>query len=85
MVTVSHVSPSGSTAGAPVYCGWTPFRIRVDFVMLNSSLKVYAAMFPFPIDPYEPRNFRSEMTFSGTFQNGSRDGRQPNDAEGKKA
>src|SRR5215203_873119 len=84
VVTVSHVSPSGSTPGAPVYCGWIPFRIRVDFVMPNSSLKVYEAMLPFPIDPNEPRNLRSEMRLSGTFQNGSREGRQPNDADGKK-
>src|SRR5688572_32863219 len=85
VVTVSHVSPSGSTAGAPVNWGWIPFRMRVDFVMLNSSLKVYAAMLPFPIDPYDPRNLRSEMSRSETFQKGSRDGRHPNDAEGKKA
>jgi hypothetical protein len=57
----------------------------VDFVMLNSSLNVYDAMLPFPIDPNEPRNFRSEIRLSGTFQNGSRDGRHPNDMEGKKA
>src|SRR2546423_10649305 len=65
VVTVSHVKPSGSTDGAPVYCGWIPFRMRPDFVMLKSSLKVYALMLPFPIDPYEPRNLRSEMRLSG--------------------
>src|SRR5687768_4338421 len=85
VVTVSHVSPSGSTEGAPVSCGWTPFRIRFEREMLNSSLKVYEAMFPFPIDPYEPRNFRSEITLWDTFQNGSREGRHPNDTDGKKA
>jgi hypothetical protein len=42
-------------------------------------------MLPLPIEPYEPRNLRSEMKRSGIFQNGSRDGRQPTDAEGKKA
>src|SRR3954465_3460747 len=81
VVTVSHVSPSGSTAGAPVNWGWIPFRMWVDFEMLNNSLNVYAAMFPFPIDPYEPRNLRSEMKFFEIFQNGSRDGRQPTDAD----
>src|SRR5690349_15980396 len=85
VVTVSHVSPSGSTAGAPVYCGWIPFRMRPDFVMLNSSLNVYAAMLPFPIEPYEPRNLRSEMNPLRTFQNGSADGRQPTATDGKKA
>jgi hypothetical protein len=51
VVTVSQVSPSGSTAGALVMRGWIPFSTLPDWAMLKRSWNWYAPMLPFPIEP----------------------------------
>src|SRR5690606_22264614 len=85
LVTVSHVSPSGSTDGRLVLNGWMPLRILLDCEMLKVSWKTYDPIFPLPIEPYEARIFKSDINFGEIFQSGSCEILHPIEADGKNA
>src|SRR5262245_47124592 len=85
VAAVSHVSPSGSTAGARVWFGFVPFTIIPDCEMPKVCLNWYAPPLPLPIVPQEARRRRSLTRLGDTFQNGSCDTRHAPETDGKKA